>query len=190
MGEEIAEISDTFRGVWGLGQVSWSGLWRIFNFFEYFSVAPLLCLVKITTTSNYNNTRPMKLIATAFCAALLSSSYAFAEKCEKGKCDKEKEESTLVDCKKCKDKEKEEEETTLAGKCKKDGECDKEKEEATLAGKCKKDGECDKEKEEATLAGKCKKDGECDKEKEEATLAGKCKKDGDCDKDKEEATLA
>ena len=69
----------------------------------------------------------MKLFLSALCASFMVAPLAFAEECEKGKCDKEKKEDTV-----------------LAGKCK-DGECDKDKEEGTLAGKCK-DGECDKEK--------------------------------------------
>jgi hypothetical protein len=153
-----------------------------------------------TDESNPNqpHNQYMKLFLSALCASFMIAPSSFSAECEKGKCDKEKKEETiLADCGKCKkkdgDKEEEKKEGTLAGKCKKDGDCDKEKEdEGTLAGKCKKDGDCDKEKEEGTLAGKCKKDGDCDKEKEdEGTLAGKCKKDGDCDKEKEdEGTLA
>lgn len=81
----------------------------------------------------------MKLLLTALCASFMVIPAAFAEDCEKGKCDKEKqekkEEGTLADCGKCKkDEEKKKEEGTLAGKCKKDGDCDKEKaEEGTLA---------------------------------------------------------
>ena len=113
----------------------------------------------------------MKLLLSALCASFMVVP-AFASECEKGKCDKEKQE-----------------EGTLAGKCEKDGDCDKDKEEGALADcdKCKKG---DEKKEEGTLAGKCEKDGDCDKEKEEGTLAGKCEKGGDCDKDKEEGTLA
>jgi hypothetical protein len=119
-----------------------------------------------------NQYQLMKLFLSALCASLIVSPLAFAGKCEKKECDKEKKEETiLADC----------------GKCKKDGDKDKEKEEGTIladCGKCKKDG--DKEKEEGTLAGKCKK--ECDEDKEEGTLlAGKCKKE--CDEDKEEGTL-
>jgi hypothetical protein len=98
----------------------------------------------------------MKLLLTAFCAAMITAPLAIAgDKCEKKKCDKEKEESTLV-----------------AEKCKK--KCDKEEEESTLvAEKCKK--KCDKEEEESTLAhcGKCKKGDKHEKEEEkkEGTLA-------------------
>jgi hypothetical protein len=100
-----------------------------------------------------NQNQTMKLLLTAFCAAMITTPFAFAEgKCDKKKCDKDKEESTLV-----------------AEKCKK--KCDEDKEESTLvAEKCKK--KCDEEKEESTLlADKCKK--KCDKEEseEESTLA-------------------
>ena len=78
----------------------------------------------------------MKLLLTALCASFIALP-AFAEDCDKGKCDKEKkEEGTLADCKKCNKDKKEEkkEEGTLAGKCDKEGDCDKEKkEEGTLA---------------------------------------------------------
>ena len=94
-------------------------------------------------TQHLNYTKPtlkntdMKLILTALCASFMVIPAAFADECEKGKCDKEKQE-----------------EGTLAEKCEKDGDCDKEKkEEGTLAEKCEKDGDCDKEKkEEGTLA--------------------------------------
>jgi hypothetical protein len=120
-----------------------------------------------------NQNQTMKLLLTAFCAAMITTPFAFAEgKCDKKKCDKDKEESTLV-----------------AEKCKK--KCDEEKEESTLvADKCKdkcddKDG-CD---DEATLiAEKCKK--KCDKEEseEESTLAhcGKCGKGDKHEKEEEE----
>lgn len=80
----------------------------------------------------------MKLFLSALCASFIIAPLSFAKDCEKGKCDKEKKEETiLADCGKCKkdcDKEKEAEGTLLAGKCKKDGDCDKEKEaEGTLA---------------------------------------------------------
>ena len=76
----------------------------------------------------------MKLLLTAFCAAMITSPLAFAEKCEKGKCDKDKEESTMVaPCDKC-DKHKK----------------DEKKEDALLAEKCDKE-KCDKDKEESTL---------------------------------------
>jgi len=78
----------------------------------------------------------MKLLLSALCASFIALP-AFAEDCDKGKCDKEKkEEGTLADCKKCNKDKKEEkkEEGTLAGKCDKEGDCDKEKkEEGTLA---------------------------------------------------------
>lgn len=94
----------------------------------------------------------MKLFISAFCATLIAAPLSFADKCEKKKCDKEKEETIsaiLADCGKCKKKdeeEKKEEGTVLAGKCKK--KCDEEKEDegTILAGKCKK--ECDEEKED------------------------------------------
>jgi hypothetical protein len=93
----------------------------------------------------------MKLILTALCASFIALP-AFASDCEKGKCDKQKqEEGTLAHCGKCE------------GDKKKDGDCDK-----------KKDGDCDKKKEEGTLASdcdKCKKGGDSDKKKEEGTLA-------------------
>ena len=143
----------------------------------------------------------MKLILTALCASFMVIPTAFADDCEKGKCDKEKkEEGTLAHCGKCgtdkdhdKDKKKDDkkEEGTIASDCDK---CKKAKSEMILAegDKCKKDGDCDKEKEEGTLASdcdKCKKDGEG--KKEEGTLADNCEKDGGCDKEKkEEGTLA
>ena len=110
----------------------------------------------------------MKLFLSALCASFIIAPLSFASECEKGKCDKEKKEGTVLaaDCGKC-DSEK-----CKSGKC---DDCDKCKKSGELladCGKCKKkDG--DKEKEEGTLlAGKCKKDGDCDKEKEaEGTLA-------------------
>ncbi len=75
----------------------------------------------------------MKLILSAFCASFLVAPLAFSADCEKGKCDKKKEE------------------TLLAGKCKKDGDCDDEKAEGTLAD-CKKCDKKDEEKKEGTLA--------------------------------------
>lgn len=121
----------------------------------------------------------MKLIITALCASMLVIPMSYADECEKGKCDKEKQEGTLLtDCGKCKDKKK----------CDKD--CDKD---------CEKDCEkkCDKEKKEGTLlthCGKCKdkKDKDCDKEKKEGTFVGncdKCKKDGEKE-EKKEGTFA
>ena len=78
----------------------------------------------------------MKLLLTALCASFMVVPTSFASDCEKGKCDKEKqEEGTLADCKKCEegDEKKEKEEGALAGKCK-DKKCDEEKaEEGTLA---------------------------------------------------------
>ena len=97
----------------------------------------------------------MKLMLSAFCATLIVAPLSYGEGCEKGKCDKEKQEETVADCGKCKkDDEKKEEGALLAGKCEKDGDCDKE-EEGTLAdcGKCKKDG--DDEEEGTLIAGKC-----------------------------------
>jgi hypothetical protein len=139
------------------------------------------------TNQPTNTTTHMKLFLSALCASLIIAPLSFANECEKGKCDKEKKEGTLL---------------TDCGKCKKEGECDKDKKDSgTLAadcGKCKKEGECDKDKKDSgTLAadcGKCKKDDGCDKDKKDSgTLAdcGKCKKDDGCDKDKKaELTLA
>jgi hypothetical protein len=109
-------------------------------------------MTRLPKSNNLPTKKHMKLLLSALCASFMVAPLAIAADCEKGKCDKSKQE-----------------EGTLAGKCKdKDGE--EAKEEGTLAGKCKdKDGDCDKE-EEGTLAGKCKdKDGDCDKE--EGTLA-------------------
>lgn len=82
----------------------------------------------------------MKLLLTAFCAVMITSPLAFAgDKCEKKKCDKEKDEATMLACDKCskhnkKKKEEKKEGTLLAGKkCDKKKKCDKDKEEATLA---------------------------------------------------------
>jgi hypothetical protein len=87
----------------------------------------------------------MKLLLTAFCAAMITAPLAFADKCDKKKCDKEeaKEESTLVaeKCKKkCDKEEAAEEESTLAhcGKCGKgdkheEDKKEEEKKEGTLA---------------------------------------------------------
>jgi hypothetical protein len=82
----------------------------------------------------------MKLLLTAFCAAMITAPLAFAgDKCDKKKCDKETEESTLVaeKCKKKCDKEEAAEESTLAhcGKCGKGDKHEKEEEkkEGTLA---------------------------------------------------------
>ena len=160
-----------------------------------------------------NQTNPiMKRIISSFCISLIIAPFALADDCGKGKCDKEKQEETLVlsakcgcgdecvakkgeNCTKCECKpEKQAVIASDCGKCKKKKDCEEEdcKEGTMLAGKCKeKDGDCDKDKEETVLAGKCKeKDGDCDKDKEETVLAGKCKeKDGDCDKDKEETVL-
>ena len=108
----------------------------------------------------------MKLLLTAFCAAMITSPLAFAgDKCEKKKCDKEKEEATLIVGKECDKKKK----------------CDKDKEEATLLAHCGKCGDCKKKDCE-----KCKKAKE---KKEEGTLMAesKCKKK--CDKEKEESTI-
>ena len=45
----------------------------------------------------------MKLFLSALCASLIVSPLAFAGKCEKKECDKEKKEETiLADCGKCK----------------------------------------------------------------------------------------
>lgn len=125
----------------------------------------------------------MKLLLTAFCAALITSPLAFAEgKCDKGKCDKEKEESTLVaeggkcDKGKC-DKEKEKEESTLVaastagdqlahcGKCGKGEKC-KDCKDGEKCEKCKKHEEETKKEGTLMAESKCKK-GKCDKEEEE-----------------------
>lgn len=88
----------------------------------------------------------MKLFITALCASMLVIPMSYADDCEKGKCDKEKEDGTLLsDCGKCEDKKDKD--------CEKK-ECDKEKEEGTMlaeGGKCGDKKECDKEKEEGTL---------------------------------------
>ena len=140
----------------------------------------------------------MKLLLTAFCAAMITSPLAFAgDKCEKKKCDKDKEEATLLahcgkcgkecageeKCEKCKKRAEEKKEGTLmAGKDCDKKKCDKDKEEATLLAHCGKCGDCKKKDCE-----KCKKAKE---EKKEETLMAesKCKKK--CDKEEEEATLA
>ena len=116
----------------------------------------------------------MKLLLTAFCAAMFTSPLAFADKCEKSKCDKDKDESTLV---------------AEAGKCDK-GKCDKDKDESTLVtvsttadqlahcGKCGKGEKHEKgekkeeaEKEKGTLiAGKDCEKSKCDKDKNESTI--------------------
>jgi hypothetical protein len=121
------------------------------------------------------NYKTMKLFITALCASMLVIPMSYASDCEKGKCDKEKEEGTLLsDCGKCEDK--------------KDKDCEKkecDKEEGTLladCGKCedKKDKDCEKkecDKEEGTMLADC---GECEKKK-------------DCEKkecDKEDGTVA
>lgn len=88
----------------------------------------------------------MKLFLSALFATVIAAPMSFAEGCEKGKCDKEKKESTVMaagcDCNNCESKK-----CADCDKCKKD---DK-KEEGALAdncGKCKKGGE---KKEEGTL---------------------------------------
>ena len=116
----------------------------------------------------------MKLLLSALCASFMIAP-AFAEDCEKGKCDKEKQ-GTVIACDKsgkC-DGEKKAEGTLIAGDCDKCKKGDEKKTEGTLiagdCGKCKKDGE-EKKTEGTLLAGdcdKCKKD--CD-EKKEGTLA-------------------
>jgi hypothetical protein len=87
----------------------------------------------------------MKLFITALCASMLVIPMSYADECEKGKCDKEKQEGTLLaDCGKCEDKKDKD--------C--DKECDKEKKEGAFASncdKCKKDGEKE-EKKEGTFA--------------------------------------
>ena len=93
----------------------------------------------------------MKLFITSLCASMLVIPMSYADDCEKGKCDKEKKEGTLLsDCGKCEDKK------ACDKECEKDCEkkCDKEKQEGTLlsdCGKCKKDGESAEKKEEGTL---------------------------------------
>ena len=88
----------------------------------------------------------MKLFITALCASMLVIPMSYAEDCEKGKCDKENKEGTLLsDCGKCEDKKDKD--------CEKK-ECDDEKKEGTVAGNC----------------GKCKKDGDSPEKKEEGTL--------------------
>ena len=85
----------------------------------------------------------MKLLLSAICASFMVAPLAFAADCEKGKCDKEKqEEGTLAHCGKCekdhdKDKEKKEEKkeegTALAADCDKCKKGEEKKEEGTLA---------------------------------------------------------
>jgi hypothetical protein len=88
----------------------------------------------------------MKLFITALCASMLVIPMSYADDCEKGKCDKEKQEGTLLsDCGKCEDKKDKD--------CEKK-ECDEDKKEGALAGNC----------------GKCKKDGDSEEKKEEGTL--------------------
>lgn len=86
----------------------------------------------------------MKLFITALCASMIVVPMSYADECEKGKCDKEKKEGTiLADC----------------GKCDKDCEkkCDKDKKEGALASscgdKCKKDGESDGKKDDKKEGG-------------------------------------
>lgn len=150
-------------------------------------------------TINQTRKKTMKLLLTAFCAAMFTTPLAFAEvegkKCDK-KCSKDKQEETLVaeagekkcdkkkcDKKKC-DKDKEaEKEATLIVKAEK---------EAALAhcGKC---GKC-KDCKDGVKCEKCKKHEEDKKEeKKEGTLMAGKKCGKKCDKDKEaekEATLA
>ena len=60
----------------------------------------------------------MKLLFSAICASLIISPLSFANSCEKGTCDKPKQdEPTLAAC----------------GKCKKDDGCDKDKDKAKKA---------------------------------------------------------
>lgn len=104
----------------------------------------------------------MKLLLSALFASVIAAPIAFAEGCEKGKCDKEKKESTVMkadcDCGDCDGKKCED-----CDKCKKK----EEKKEGSLA--CDKDKKDDNKKGEGALAdcGKCKKEGE---EKKEGTL--------------------
>ena len=142
-----------------------------------------ICIPQPTT-----NHKIMKLFITALCASMLVIPMSFADECEKGKCDKEKQEGTLLsDCGKCEDKK------DCDKECEKDCEkkCDKEKKEGTLlsdCGKCEDKNdkdcekkECDKEKQEGTMLADC---GECDKKEKD------CEKK-ECDKDKkEEGTMA
>ncbi len=80
----------------------------------------------------------MKLLLTAFCAAMFTTSLAFAEGDNCDKCpDKAiKDESTMVaPCDKCdkhKKDEKKEEGTLTAGKDCDKGKCDKDKDESTV----------------------------------------------------------
>ena len=78
----------------------------------------------------------MKLLFSALCASFMIAPASFAEDCQKSKCDKEKNEETLlVECSKCKkDGNKEEKaEGALAGKCEKKKKCEGEEAEGTLA---------------------------------------------------------
>jgi hypothetical protein len=96
----------------------------------------------------------MKLFITTLCASMLVIPMSYADDCEKGKCDKEKQEGTLLsDCGKCEDKKDKD--------CEKK-ECDKEKQEGTMLTDS---GECDKKEKD------CEKK-ECDKDKnDEGTMA-------------------
>lgn len=112
----------------------------------------------------------MKLFLSALCASFMIAPLSFADDCEKGKCDKEKKEGTVLsacdkcDCEKCKD-----------DKCADCDKCKKAKDGLQLASDCDKCKKGDEKKEEGTLAhcGKCGKDKDKheEDEKKEGTFA-------------------
>jgi hypothetical protein len=130
-------------------------------------------------TNNQIRKKTMKLLLTAFCAAIFVSPLAFAEgaekKCEK-KCDKDKQEETLTaeagEKKKCDKEEVKEETIAHCGKC---GKC-KDCKDGVKCEKCKKHEEEKDAKKEGTLMAEAEKK-KCDKcpkkaeEEKEATLA-------------------
>lgn len=107
----------------------------------------------------------MKRIISSFCISLFIAPFAFADDCGKGKCDKEKQEETIV----------------LSGQCGCGDECVAKKGED--CAKC----ECKPEKQVviASDCGKCKKKKDCGEDEcdEGTVLAGKCKKKKDCGED-------
>ncbi|MBC8127690.1 MAG: hypothetical protein H8M99_11180 [Gloeobacteraceae cyanobacterium ES-bin-144] len=116
----------------------------------------------------------MKLFLSALCASLIIAPFSYAEgDCEKGKCDKDKKEGTMLvakedcGCTKCKEGTK----CADCDKCKKA----EDKLMASDCGKCKKEGAKEEEKAAGTLVGNCEKGCDKDKgdkeEKEAGTLA-------------------
>ncbi len=76
----------------------------------------------------------MKLVLTALCASFFVIPAAFAKDCEKGKCDKEKQD-----------------EPALAKDCEK-GKCDKEKQDEPALAACSNCKKGDEQKEDPALA--------------------------------------